>query len=141
MRLTHFSTLVQRWSPRRVFATDAAGALLTATTLGIVLPRFTATLGVGTGQLRFLAGTALLLFCYSLGVYLLKPVVWWRFLQLLALLNTMYVLLTWVLLALVADAPTWMAFVYFGAEALLIAAIAAVEWRYAGTLRHRPYSQ
>ena len=124
-----------------MFATDAAGALLTAMTHGIVLPHFSTALGVSSGQLRFLAAVALLLFLYSLSMSLLKPVFWWRRLRLLALLNAAYVPLTWLMLALVTEAPTWIAFLYFGPETLLIAAIAAVEWSYATTHKNRSFSE
>jgi len=119
------------WPPRRIFLFDALGALLTATILGGILPSFSETLGMSARLLYLLGGLALLFFVYSFLVFLIRPFAWVGYLQVIALANFSYCLLTLGLLWYWQDHLNPLAWVYFIGEALVIMGIAALEWGYA----------
>ncbi|WP_026947112.1 hypothetical protein [Algoriphagus marincola] len=123
-------SLVSKWSPRTMFFVDSMGAILTATTIGIVLPYFNDYLGVEIGHLHFLAIYVLVLFAYSFSVFLIKPTKWVILLKIIALANFSYCVITLKLVYQHFEDLTMLAVIYFIVESLLIMGIAVVEWRY-----------
>lgn len=123
--------LLHRWSPRQVFLADAFGALLTATILGLALPLLTSHLGMPKTYLYILAAIVLGFFLYSLSIYWIRPKRWVTYLRLIAVANASYCILTLSLLYQLREAVTLLGTVYFIGEALLIFAIALLEWSYA----------
>jgi hypothetical protein len=128
------------WSPRRVFLTDALGALLTTALLAGVLVPLRAYLGLDAATLYGLAALVSLLFVYSLTIFWVRPRRWVPFLRGIALANASYCFITLSILALRHAAITPLGYVYFIGEALLIAAIAWTEWTYATRFTDRAFT-
>lgn len=127
------------WTPRRLFLIDALGALLTASILGLLLPHFAQGWGIPRRDLYFLAGGVLLLFFYSISIFLIQPRYWLMYLRIIAGANFSYCLLTLALLWHWRQSAQTMAYTYFIGEALVIFGIARWEWRYGQKKGHKNF--
>ncbi|MCW5924128.1 MAG: hypothetical protein KIS77_17535 [Saprospiraceae bacterium] len=115
-------------TPHKIFLLDGLGAMLSATCLGILLPRFPDTFGVPLGILFPLAGVACVFAAYSLACYFLAPVRWRPYLAGIALANTLYGLLTlWLVFGADLDLPLWGS-TYFVLELIVLAGLIFLEW-------------
>ena len=122
--------LINDWSPKRVFLTDALGALFTTTMLGVVLDQFRSYLGISSNILYMLAMFVFALFLYSSSIYFIKPNKWVVYLKVIAILNWSYCIITLFTIFQIENNVTLFGKVYFIGEALLIALIALLEWSY-----------
>ena len=121
--------------PRRLLLVDAAGALLSAVLLGLVLPQTSALWGMPRAALYFLALWPCLFLLYDLGVWRRRgPVRPWH-VRLIAGANLGYCLLSMGLLWQHAASLTVLGWAYFGGELLLVIGLAWVEWRVAGRVK------
>ncbi len=131
---------ISSWSPRRVFLTDALGALLTTAILAGGLMPLRTYLGLDAATLYGLAALVSLLFVYSLTIFWIRPRRWVPFLRIIALANASYCLITLSILGLRHAEITALGYAYFIGEALLIATIAWTEWRYAARFGSRTFT-
>ena len=122
-------------SPRTLFVIDGAGALLSALLLGVVLPRFASFFGMPREVLHLLAGFPVLFAGYDLFAYFRAADRQARSLRLIALANWGYCLLSATMVVRHLEQLTGWGLAYFGLEILVVAALAAYEWRTAGRLR------
>lgn len=127
------------WTPRRLFLVDALGALLTTSILGFILPHFAQSWGIPRRDLYFLAGGVLLLFFYSISIFLIQPRYWLMYLRIIAGANFSYCLLTLALLWHWRQSAQALAYAYFIGEALVIFGIALLEWRYGQKKGHKNF--
>lgn len=112
-----------RWlreRPRRAFAIDGAGALLSAVTLGLVLPRFSGALGMAPDALQTLASFALLLSAYDAANLVLPPRRWQRALRVLAAGNASYPVITLAVLGRDDVAITGLGATYVALELAIV---------------------
>ena len=122
--------LINDWSPKSVFLTDALGALFTTTMLGVILVQFRSYLGISSTLLYMLAMFVFALFLYSSSIYFIKPSKWVAYLKIIAILNWSYCIITLFTIFQIENSITLFGKVYFIGEALLIALIALLEWLY-----------
>lgn len=134
-------SLISNWSPRTMFLADSIGAILTASTIGIVLPYFNEYFGVELRHLYFLAAYVSVLFVYSFSIFLFKPSKWTLLLKIIALANFSYCVNTLKLVYEYHSRLTNLAIVYFVIESLLIMGIAAIEWKYSSYFSSRKFNQ
>jgi len=120
--------------PRVLLLADGLGALVSAASLGILLPSLPALFNMPVRVLYALAGVAVVLAMVSLTGYARQVKSIGRYLKIVAAANLAYCLLTiglvvvWYSQLLVAD------FVYFGLELAVIGVLVYVELRVARAL-------
>jgi hypothetical protein len=121
-------------SPRKLFLTDALGAMLTvALTVG-VLARWTQWFGMPAGALYKLAIAGSVFAVYSFGCFLFIRRSFSPFLRIIALANVSYCAATMALCIVYRTQITHLGWVYFIGECLVVVAIAVVEMRVAARL-------
>lgn len=112
---------------RLLFAVDGVGALLSAVTLGLVLPVFQAWIGLQLSVLFLLAIGALALAIYSLvnafGIILYRPI----WLKITIAGNIFYCATTAMLLIAFSGQITALGAAYFLGELVIILALATIE--------------
>ena len=126
-----FATYLSMFSPppRRLFLIDGMGALLSAISLGVVLPYWQPLFGMPVRVLLPLAAVALGFAFYSLGCYWRFPGRWRAWLRGIAMLNITYILATLFLTVLHWAELTLWGKLYFVGEAIVVLSLAAIEWR------------
>jgi len=117
-------------SPRRLLALDAAGAFLTASVHGVVLPRFAYALGIPAPVFRWLAVVAAAYCVYSSLVALANPRWWVPAVRVIAMANALFVAATLALVVSFRDQVTGLGVAYVFVEAVVVLGIALFEWRY-----------
>ena len=122
-----------RANPRRVFALDGAGALVSALVLGLVLPPFDDALGTTRPALLALAALPLLFALYDLVCWGARPRRWRAALYGIATANLLYPVISAVTLWGDGVPLTGLGAAYFTAESATVWAIAALEFRVATT--------
>ncbi len=113
------------WTRRGILLLDGIGAMLTAITVGLILPVLQAWIGLPTLTLRLLGGFAMVLAAYSLSRHFTgrtTPTA----LRRIASANLAYCALTAAIVAWHARDVTAWGFAYFGGEIVIIAAL---SWR------------
>lgn len=115
-----------------MFFIDSLGALLSALLLGIVLVRFDDVFGMPVRVLYPLAAIALAFCLYSLACYLLVRKKAKPYLQLIAVLNLLYCLLTIILLYYHHSMLSVLGYLYFIGEIIIITVLAYIELSVAG---------
>lgn len=110
-----------------MFLIDAFGALLTATLLAAVLARYESTFGMPSRAVNILAAIAVGFAIYSITCYLTRPANWRLFLQVIAIGNLSYCVLTLVLLFVYRLEVTALGRAYFIGEITIVAALAIYE--------------
>lgn len=123
MLLQYFSA-----HPRSIFLTDGLGALM-STLLLLVLAYFEHIFGMPKHVLYKLAPVTAILITYSLGLYLLNPKDWKRYLAPLAIANILYSCLTIVLLLCYFNKLTGPGIAYFSLEVIVILLLSGIELR------------
>lgn len=105
---------------------DGIGALITAISVGLVLPLIQPWIGLPVGVLRALGGLALLLATFSLSRHLLGRGSG-AALRVIALANLGYCSLTATLVIYYSDTTTALAYGYFIGEIVIVVVLAARE--------------
>lgn len=114
-------------SPRKLFLTDALGAILTvALTVG-VLARWTELFGMPAETLYKLAIAGSVFAVFSFGCFLFVRRNFSPFLRIIALANVSYCVATMALCIVYRTQITDLGWVYFIGECLVVVALAAVE--------------
>jgi hypothetical protein len=115
--------------PKKIFLLDCLGALLSAISLGVVLPLFDSFFGVPNTILYSLAITALIFGIYSLVCYLFVRKSWRVWLLIIALANTFYALLSIVILFIFSQYLTFFDGLYFIIELVILALLIILEFK------------
>jgi hypothetical protein len=121
------------WTGRAILLLDGIGALVTAVTVGLILPLLQTWIGLPTLVLRLLGGFAMLLAVYSLSRHVTgrtTPTA----LRRVASANLTYCALTVALVAWHARDVTVWGFAYFGVEVMIIATLSWRELTLAGSI-------
>lgn len=116
-----------------IFLIDGLGTLLTATMVGVVIPRFADLVGMPPPILHTLTVVALIFSVYSFACYRHK-VVHRSFLVTIAVANGFYCLANLIIVLWQASQLTILGICYFLIESMLIATLAAYEWKTARRL-------
>ncbi len=114
-------------NPRKLFAIDSLGAILTAVMLFFVLPSLKAYFGMPTATLKNLALIAFLFALYSIICFLFLKKNWSFYLRIIAYANLSYCLLTLFLLIAFHAQITWLDWFYFLAEIVVILVLVYFE--------------
>lgn len=123
--------------PRLLFLMDAAGALVTATFLILVLSKFETIFRVPLPMLMLLSGMASCFAVYSLGCFLFFPANWRLFLRIIAIANLIYCGITAVLVIRHFSAITLWSVLYFMVEIPIVVALARFELKTTTQSSHR----
>lgn len=118
-------------TPRKLFYTDAAGAALTALSLGFVLPHFETFFRIPANVLYLLAGIAACFAVYSVCCGYFLPSNWRRYLKIIAIANLLYCMASIVLVWLYLSRISVWGLVYFTGEVIIIAVLLTCELRFA----------
>jgi FtsH-binding integral membrane protein len=118
-------------SPRTLFLVDGAGALVTALTVGMVLPALGDYIGTPRPVLRALALTAAVFAAYSFTCAATRPTRWPGYLRGIALANAGYCVITAALLIRFGAALHVLDWLYFVGEIVVVGALVTVELRVA----------
>ena len=114
---------------KTLFLIDGAGALLTAVLLFAVLPRLDAYFGMPKHILYLLSAIACVFAVYSLSCYFFTSKNYKPFLKAIAIANTLYCLLTAILLVVYYTQLTIFDFTYFILEMMVIGCLVFFEKR------------
>ena len=114
-------------TPKKIFLLDGIGALVSAFFLGIVLVYFESFVGMPMNTLYLLAGLAVIFFIYSISCFLFFPEKWRPFLIIIAIVNTLYSILTMALMIYYFQQLTWLGLSYFVLEILILLFIIQLE--------------
>lgn len=120
-----------QFSIKTLFLIDGLGALLSASLLGLVLPRFEDSVGMPPAILYPLAGVAGLFCLYSLTCYTRPSLQQPRYLRLIAGANLSYCALTLGCVIYLTRSLSWLGHAYFIGEIMLVVGLALVEMRQA----------
>jgi len=118
-------------SPRALFLVDGAGALVTALTVGVVLPALGHYIGTPRPVLRALALAAAVFAAYSLTCAAVLPTRWAGYLRGIALANAGYCVITALVLIRFAAALHVLDWLYFVGEIVVVGALVTLELRVA----------
>jgi hypothetical protein len=118
--------------PTQLFLLDAVGALCSSLLLGFVLVYFQEYIGMPLATLYLLAGLAFLFFIYSLSCFIWKRDNWPIWMRIIAVVNSLYCLLTLLLCLMHAANLSIWGWGYFVGEMIIVLALAALEWKRAG---------
>ncbi len=121
--------------PKRAFAIDAAGALVSAIFLGFIMPAMQSIFGLPPGICLILAVFPLIFFVYDILVLILVRQFWESWLKIIAGLNFAYTLLSLVIIYLHFNVLTGLGLAYFIGEILIVIVLASVEWLVAMRLK------
>lgn len=113
------------WTRRSILLLDGLGAVVTAVSVGLILPALQPWIGLPTLALRVLGGSAVLLAAYSLSRHFTGRTSATA-LRRVAAANLTYCAVTAALLAWHAREVTGWGLAYFGGE---IAIVVALSWR------------
>ncbi|TXF89771.1 hypothetical protein FUA23_08775 [Neolewinella aurantiaca] len=116
-------------SPYRLFLIDGLGAILSAVSLGFILPYFNEYIGLPSTSLYLLAVLPVVFAAYSLACYYLRPVHFQPFLAGIAIANFAYCCLTTTVLLINRHSVTNLGAAYFTAEIIVISVLVYIEWR------------
>jgi hypothetical protein len=115
--------------PKKIFLLDCLGALLSAISLGVILPLFDSFFGVPNIILYSLAITTLIFGIYSLVCYLFVRKSWRVWLLIIALANTFYALLSIIILFIFSQYLTFFDGLYFIIELVILALLIILEFK------------
>ena len=113
--------------PRNCFLIDGVGALVTASSLGLLLAPFESLFGMPSRIVYVLAIIAAAFAMYSLVCYLIQPSNWPVFLRVIAVANLSYSVLTILLLFVYRLEVTALGIAYFIGEIIVVSALAIYE--------------
>lgn len=118
-------------STRRLLLLDGIGAIISAISLGVIIPAFDSYFNVQLDVLYILAGIAVVFSIYSLSSYLLSKANWHKFLRIIAVANLSYCVLTGSLIYRFSESVSALAIVYFSVEIMLVVSLAIWELKVA----------
>lgn len=116
-------------NPKRIFVIDACGAVVSATSLGIIMPLFQDSFGMPLPILQILALVAVVFAIYSFSCYFISVQNWKLFLKIIMIANALYCLLTAGLAGFFYPFLTLLGIIYFVLEILVICFVIWVEKR------------
>ena len=116
-------------NPKRIFLLDSAGALITTIGLVLILIVFEPYFGMPRNALYLLSAIAFSLFTYSISCYFLVKKNWNLYLLILMVGNTLYALVSIVLIIKNFDQLTILGILYFTSEKIIIALIVNLEYQ------------
>jgi len=116
-------------SYKQLFLLDGLGAVVTALMLAAVLPLFKTAIGVPLTHLHGLAIGAAGLAVYSFSCYALLVRRWQPYLKIIAVLNTLYCVLTFSMVVYLWGTITWLGVAYFLGEIALVQLLVRLEWQ------------
>jgi FtsH-binding integral membrane protein len=123
---------VQR--PERLWWIDGVGAMISAVSLGVVLPLVQPWIGMPTQTLYFLAIIPIFFALFDGFSWQQPSSKWPRRLKWIASANFSYCLLSLMMVAIhFPDLTVW-GIAYFGGECLIVATLSVVEWKTANRL-------
>jgi hypothetical protein len=114
--------------PTKIFLIDSIGAFLTAILIGLVLTHFQEYIGMPFEILFAMAGIALVFCIYSLSCYLFLNKNWKAFLGAIAIANSLYCVLTTILIIKYFDQLTAFGILYFIGEIVLVLVLVYFEF-------------
>lgn len=116
--------------PKTIFLIDSLGAWLSAFFLFAVLRPYHELVGLPENVLALLAGIAISLSVFSLSAYFWARTKWRVFLGTVALMNTLYVLFTLVILVIHRETLSLWGLLYFIGELFIVLTLIGVEIRF-----------
>jgi hypothetical protein len=121
--------LAQQYGSRSILLLDGIGAFVSFVFLGIVFVQWDLT-GMPPKNLYYLAGIALLFTVLHFLFYTLFKTMWLNFLFIMICANTLYALISLVVLVEKAPLVTWMGWVYFCLEIIILLLLVRfeIEW-------------
>ena len=125
-------------SINQLFLIDAVGALVSAIMLGLVLPDLDEYIGLPVTILRFLAVPAFIFFLYSTSCYFFSKKNKATLLQVIAIANLLYCLVTVALLLYHLDQLLLLGWIYFIGEIAIVLTLAVIEWKAAHNSQQDP---
>lgn len=114
-------------NPKSLFLIDGLGALFTAFLTGVLLRMFEDDFGMPQKHLCVLSILACIFAVYSMSCYFLIVKNWRTHLKIIAVANSMYCLLTAVLVMLLYQQLTILGIIYFIGEILIIIGLVYME--------------
>jgi len=124
-------------NPKMLFLIDSIGALLTAFLLFTLLQNFSPSTGMPKKALSLLLGTALCLFFYSAACFLLLKEKWSVFIRIISASNSLYCLLTLLLLIVHYKQITYLGLAYFIGETAVILGLVCIELKTAAKISNK----
>lgn len=115
--------------PRKLFAVDASGALLSALFTAIIAWRFQQYIGLPAAVLKMLVIIAFILCTYSAACFLFAKHHWRAFIIAIAIANLLYCMLTLCLLGINYSSLTVTGIGYFSAEIIIISLLICLEFK------------
>ena len=115
--------------PKKMFLLDAAGAFISSTMLGIVLPHYSNSIGLSQNLLHYLAMGAAFFFFYSFYCSICVNEEWPKFLLIIIILNSLYCFITIGLIGFHLDSVKILGLIYFLIEIILVLIIVYLEWK------------
>ena len=112
---------------KRLFLIDSIGALITAFLLIAILTLFEASFGMPRNTLYLLSGIACVFATFSICCYYFINLNWQPFLITIAVANTLYCLLTAIILVVYYDRITIIGLAYFVTEIIIISCLVLIE--------------
>jgi hypothetical protein len=119
--------MIMKLTAKKLLLVDSLGALVSALLLGLVLVQFESDFGMPSKVLYFLSIIACLFSAYSLMSYLLVKNNGKPFLTFIALANLIYCCLTIGLTIYFHKELTYLGFIYFFSEVVIIITLAIIE--------------
>ena len=116
-------------NPKQLFLLDAIGALVSAMMLGVVLVHFQEFFGIDSNTLYFLASFPMLFAVIDIYGYLLTIKRIGRFLQLIALLNLGYCLISLGAVILLHEGISVLGWTYILLEIIILLFLGMLEWQ------------
>ena len=114
---------------KKMLLIDGIGAVVSCCFLGILLPKFSKSVGMPVEQLYFLATIALFFAIFSLTSFLKVKNEWFKFLKWVAVANLLYSLMTAGLVFVNFEDLGYLGKIYFLAEIPIVFILAIIEWK------------
>ena len=118
---------LKNMTPNKLFLLDGSGAIVSAISLGVILPLFEDFFGMPERELYFLAAVALLFACYSMVCHFKKVENWKPYLLFIAISNFIYCLVTISCMVFFDEELTPWGYGYFIIEIIIVLSIVAIE--------------
>jgi hypothetical protein len=113
--------------PKNMLLVDAIGALVSAVSLGVLLPYFQSFIGLPLHLLYVLAFIAVIFLIISLSSFFRGNCEYQKRLKMMAKFNLLYILLTWLLIILYFAEITNYGLLYFAAETIVVLVLVKFE--------------
>jgi hypothetical protein len=113
--------------PKNMLLVDAIGALVSAVSLGVLLPYFQSFIGLPLHLLYVLAFIAVIFLIISLSSFFCGNCEYHKRLKMMAKFNLLYILLTWLLIILYFAEISNYGLLYFAAETIVVLVLVKFE--------------